>query len=332
MPPVTVALDAMGGDRAPAEIVAGAVAAARPGELEVVLVGREPAIRTALEGDPPPGVSIRHSDAAIDFDEEAASAVRAKPDASLVVAAAGVRDGWAQAAVSAGSTGAMLAASLFAMRRIPGVIRPGLATVLPGASGPITLIDSGANADCKPEMLVQFAHMGACFGEDVLGVREPRVGLLTIGEERGKGNELARDAQVLLAAEPDLRFIGNIEGRDLLGDRVDVVVTDGFTGNVALKTVEGTAREVFKLFRSAADSSWRARIGGLLLRPAVRTLGVHMDPETYGGGFLLGLQGIAVVAHGSSSRTAIANAVRMAADGVSHGVCTHVAARVGRTA
>jgi phosphate acyltransferase len=332
MPPVTVALDAMGGDRAPGEIVAGAVEAARPGALEVVLVGRERDIRAALHGDPPPGVSIRHSETAIDFDEEAASAVRSKPDASLVVAAAGVRDGWAQAAVSAGSTGAMLAASLFAMRRIPGVVRPGLATVLPGTAGPITLIDSGANADCKPEMLVQFAHMGACFAEDVLGVRNPRVGLLTIGEERGKGNELARDAQDLLAVEPDLRYIGNVEGRDLLGDRVDVVVTDGFTGNVALKTTEGTAREVFKLFRSAVDSSWRARAGGLLLRPAVRKLGVHMDPETYGGGFLLGLQGIAVVAHGSSSRTAIANAVRMAAEGVSHGVCAHVATRVGRTA
>ncbi len=332
MSAVTVALDAMGGDRAPEEIVAGAVDAVRPGVLDVVLVGRETAIRSALGGDPPAGISIRHTDGVIDFEEEPASAVRGKPDASLVITAAGVRDGWADAAVSAGSTGAMLAASLFAMRRIPGVVRPGLATCLPGRRGPITLIDAGANADCKPEMLVQFAHMGSCFAEDVLGIREPRVGLLTIGEEPGKGNELAREAQVLLTADPHVRFVGNVEGRDLIGDRAEVIVTDGFTGNVALKTAEGTAKEIFQLVRRAADSSSRARIGGLLLRPAVRELRVRMDPETYGGGFLLGLQGIAVVAHGSSSRRAIANALRMAAEGVSHDVCAHVAARVGRTA
>jgi glycerol-3-phosphate acyltransferase PlsX len=172
--------------------------------------------------------------------------------------------------------------------------------------------------------------MGACFAADVLGLGDPRCGLLSIGEEPGKGNQLAREAYELLVAEPGLRFIGNVEGRDLLGDKVDVVVTDGFTGNVALKTAEGTARQVLSLVREAATSGARAKLGGLLLRPAVRKVRRRMDPDTYGGAFLLGLAGISVVAHGSSSRQAIANACRMAAEGVRHDVCGHVAARVSR--
>ena len=332
MAAVTLALDAMGGDNAPAEICAGARAAAIPGELEIVLVGDEGLIRAALGGDPPPGITIRHTEIVIDASEEPAAAVRSKPEASIVVTCGAVRDGWAQAAVSAGSTGAMLTASLFAMRRISGVIRPGLAAVMPARNGPLTLLDVGATADGKPEMLVQFAHMGSCFAEDVLGVANPTCGLLTIGEEPGKGNQLAREAYELLEAEPGLRFRGNVEGRDVLADKVNVIVTDGFTGNVALKAAEGTAREVMTAVRVAAMSSVRGRLGGFLLRPAVRGVRTRMDPETYGGAFLLGLAGIAVVAHGSSSRIAIANACRLAAEGIRHDVCAHVAARVGRSA
>jgi glycerol-3-phosphate acyltransferase PlsX len=330
MPAVTVALDAMGGDRAPAEICAGAVAAATPGVLEIILVGDEEVILRSLGGQLPAGVTMRHAPEVIEFDEEPAAAVRAKPGSSIVRCAAAVREGDAQAAVSAGHTGAFLAASLFAMRRIPGVIRPGLASVIPSAGGPLTLIDSGANPDCKPEMLVQFAHMGLCFAEDVLGIREPTCGLLTIGEEPGKGNALAKEAFELLAADQGLRFAGNVEGRDLLTDRVNVIVTDGFTGNVALKTAEGTARAISGQIRAAARSSPVSAIGGLLMRRALSGVRTRNDPETYGGAFLLGLAGISVVGHGSSSRVAVANACRMAAEGVRHDICGHVAARLGR--
>jgi phosphate acyltransferase len=327
---VSIALDAMGGDRAPDEICAGALAAVIPGEIEIVLVGDGDVIHMALHGALPPGLTIRHAPDQIAFDEEPAAAVRSKPDASIVVTAGAVRQGWAQAAVSAGSTGAFLAASTLSMRRIPGVLRPALAAVIPSHGGPLTLIDAGANVDPRPEMLVQFAHMGACFAEDVLGVVSPRVGLLSIGEEPGKGNALTKEAHELLAAEPGIDFAGNVEGRDLLLDKVQVVVTDGFTGNVALKTAEGTAREIFRLIRTAAAANPFTMAGGLLLRGGVRDLRVRMDPETYGGAFLLGLTGISVAAHGSSSRVAIANACRMAAEGVRHDVCGHVAGRVGR--
>ena len=189
---VTIALDAMGGDRAPSEICMGARDAVVPGRLEIVLVGDAPTVRAEYGGELPAGVTLRHAPEQIAFNEEPAGAVRSKPESSIVVAASAVREGWAHAAVSAGSTGALLAASTFSMRRIPGVLRPGLAAVLPAVGGPITLIDAGANVDPRPEMLVQFAHMGACFAEDVLGCKAPRVGLLSIGEEPGKGNQLTK--------------------------------------------------------------------------------------------------------------------------------------------
>jgi glycerol-3-phosphate acyltransferase PlsX len=327
---VTVALDAMGGDHGVGELTAGAAAAARPGELEIVLVGDERSLLAALGGDLPPGLSIRHAADVIAADEEPAAAVRSRPESSIVIAAQAVADGDAQAAVSAGSTGAMLAASLLRMRRLPGVIRPCIAAVLPGAHGPVTLVDAGATADCRPEQLVQFAHMGTTLAEDVLDVRAPTCGLLTIGEEPGKGNLLAREAFDLLTAADGLRFRGNVEGRDLFGGAVDVIVTDGFTGNVALKTAEGTARYVLASVREAAMTSLRSRLGGLLVAPAVRGVRKRMDPETYGGAYLLGLQGVSVIAHGSSSRVAIANACRYAAAGVRHDVAAHVAARIGR--
>jgi phosphate acyltransferase len=329
---VTIALDAMGGDRAPSEICLGALDAAVPGQLEIVLVGDTPLILAEYGGTLPRGVTIRHAPEQIAFDEEPLAAVRAKPESSLVVTAGAVREGWAQAAVSAGSTGALMAASTFSMRRITGVHRPGLAAVIPALGGPLTLIDCGANIDPRPEMLVQFAHMGACFAEDVLGRRAPRVGLLSIGEEPGKGNQLTKEVFELLAAEAGLDFAGNIEGRDMLVNKVQVVVTDAFTGNVALKTAEGTAIEIFKLIKATAKRNPLTMAGGLLLRRGMRDLRTRLDHETYGGAFLLGLQGIAVAAHGSSSRVAIANACRMAAEGVRHDVCGHVAARVGREA
>jgi glycerol-3-phosphate acyltransferase PlsX len=213
----------------------------------------------------------------------------------------------------------MLAASLLHVRRLPGVHRPGIAVMIPTNNGPSVLIDAGANADARPEHLVQFAHMGAVFAEEVLDVRSPRIGLLSIGEEPEKGNQLTLEAHDLLASS-GLAFHGNVEGRTLLEGEVDVVVTDGFTGNVALKTLEGTIRSVMGALRREIASSKRGKLGGLLIRPAARGLRSSLDPETHGGAYLLGLRGLVVIAHGSSSARAIANAIRLAARGVDHNI------------
>jgi glycerol-3-phosphate acyltransferase PlsX len=261
------------------------------------------------------------------MDDHAVEAVRAKLDSSLVRAVRAVADGEADAVVSAGNTGAMLAASLLHIRRLPGVHRPGIAIVIPTKRGRSVLIDAGANADARPEHLVQFAHMGAVFAEEILGVARPSVRLLSIGEEPEKGNQLTLDAHELLAGA-DLRFEGNTEGRTLLEGEADVVVADGFTGNVALKTLEGTVKSLLDALRSELGSSVRGRLGGALVRPAARALRARLDPETYGGGYLLGLNGLVVVAHGSSTRVAIANAVRHAARGVEHGVVERLRERI----
>jgi len=313
-----VAIDALGGDHAPTEVVAGAVDAAGNG-IEPVLFG--------TPGLDPQGLELVPCTEVVPMDAKPAEVVRAKPDSTLVRAVRAVGDGDASAVVSAGNTGAMLAASLIHVRRLPGVSRPGIAIVIPGRLGPTVLVDAGANADARPDQLVQFAHMGAVFAEEILDVREPVVRLLSIGEEPEKGNQLTLEAHALLA-QADLRFEGNAEGRGLLDGDADVVVCDGFTGNVALKTLEGTIRGVLEALRSEIRQSTRGRLGGLLIRPAARALRARLDPETYGGGYLLGLRGLVVIAHGSSSRVAIANATRMAARGVEHGLVEHVAARL----
>lgn len=307
---IRVAVDALGGDRAPSEIVAGALDARAPG-IVPVLYG--PA------GLDTHGLEHVVSDGAVEMDDKPAEAVRAKPGSSLVRAVRAVGDGDAQAVVSAGNTGAMLAASLLHVRRLPGVLRPGIAVLLPTAAGPSVLIDAGANADARPEHLVQFAHMGAVFAEEILEVAEPRVRLLSIGEEPEKGNQLTLEAHALLAGA-GLRFEGNTEGRALLEGEADVVVCDGFTGNVALKTLEGTISSVLGALRHEIDASARGRLGGALIGPAARRVRARLDVDTHGGAYLLGLQGIVVIAHGASSRRATANAIRMAARGVEHDI------------
>src|SRR2546425_10232184 len=252
------------------------------------------------------------------MDEKPADAVRAKRDSSLVVTCRLVREGRADAAVSAGNTGAMLAAGLLEIRRLRGVNRPAIAVVLPTRRGPSVLIDSGANADGRPEHLRQFAHMGSVFAQEILGVLAPEVRLLSIGEEPEKGNQLTLEAHRLLVAENDLDFRGNTESRNLLEGAADVVVCDGFTGNVVLKALEGTISRVLGALREEITASRRAKLGGLLIRPAARRLRERLDPDTYGGAYLLGLRGLAVVAHGSSRRLAIANAIRLAARGGEH--------------
>jgi glycerol-3-phosphate acyltransferase PlsX len=265
----------------------------------------------------------------IEMDDHAVEAVRQKPDSSLVRAAKAVAEGEADVVVSAGSTGAMLAASLFHIRRLEGVHRPGIAVVLPARSGPSILIDAGANADARPEHLLQFAHMGAVFSREILGKDDPEIRLLSIGEEEEKGNQLTLEAHALLRTS-GLRFGGNTEGRTLLEGDADVVVCDGFTGNVALKALEGTIRTILTSLRGELESSVRGKLGGLLIRPGARRVRERLDPETYGGAYLLGLRGLVVIAHGSSSRVAIGNAIRLAARGVEHDVVARLRERLPR--
>ena len=317
-----IAVDAMGGDLGPDEIVAGALAARRDG-IEPVLFGA-----ASLD---PRGLEHHATSEVIGMDEKPAEVVRAKPDSSLVASVRAVAEGKADAVVSAGNTGAMLAAGLLELRRIQGVMRPAIAVPIPGRRGPSVLLDCGANADARPEHLVQFAAMGSVFAEEILDVADPEVRLLSIGEEREKGNQLTLEAHELLAAG-DLNFKGNTEGRDLLAGASDVVVTDGFTGNVALKLLEGTILTLLDALRTEITATATGKLGGLLIRPAARRLRHRLDPDTFGGAYLLGLRGLVVIAHGNSSRTAIANAVRLAARGVEHDVVGRLAARLpGRT-
>ena len=312
----------MGGDRGPEEIVAGALDA-RSDALTPILFG-PPGLETH-------GLELVEAADVIEMHEKPAEAVRSKPDSSLVAAVRAVAEGRADAAVSAGNTGAMLAAGLLELRRLPGVMRPAIAVPIPANNGPSVLIDAGANADARPEHLVQFATMGAVFAEEILGIENPVIRLLSIGEEPQKGNQLTLEAHELLAAS-DLNFAGNTEGRDLLAGAADVVVTDGFTGNVALKLLEGAIRTLLDSLREEIAATPTGKLGGLLIRPAARRLRKRLDPDTYGGAYLLGLRGLAVIAHGNSSRTAIANAVRLAARGVEHDVVGRLATRLPQRA
>jgi glycerol-3-phosphate acyltransferase PlsX len=316
---VRVAVDAMGGDGAPEEIVAGALEASSP-EIAPVLFGPSGLDTHRLE-------LVEASDT-IEMHEKPVEAVRSKPQSSLVAACRAVGEGDAQAVVSAGNTGAMLAACLFEIRRLPEVDRPAIAAVIPARNGPTVLLDAGANADARPEHLLQFAEMGVIFAEEVLELSRPQVRLLSIGEEPEKGSQLVLEAHELLS-KSGLRFAGNVESRALLEGAGEVVVTDGFTGNVVLKLLEGTIRTLLDALRDEIYASTRGKVGGLLIRPAARHLRERLDPETYGGAHLLGLRGVVVIAHGNSSRRAIANAIRMAARGVDHRMVDRLSERLG---
>jgi len=315
---IRVAVDALGGDRAPDEIVAGALDAAGEG-IQPVLYGPH-----GLEAG---GLELVETTQEGGMREKPAEAVRAKPDSSLVRAVRAVADGEADVVVSAGNTGAMLAAGLLVLRRLPGVMRPAIAVPIPARRGASVLLDAGANADARPEHLLQFAHMGSIFAEEILDVANPDVRILSIGEEDEKGNQLVLDASALIR-ESTLNFHGNVESRDLLRGAADVVVADGFTGNVALKLMEGTIKELLDALREEITATTTGKLGGLLIRPAARRLRTRFDPDTYGGAYLLGLRGLAVIAHGNSSRVAIANAIRLAARGVEHRVVERLAERL----
>ena len=301
-----VAVDALGGDKAPAEIVAGAKQAAAEG-IPVLLVG--PADLQDI-GELPLHVATEF----IDMHEDPASSVRNKKDSTLVVSAELVRDGKASAMISAGNTGATMASALLRMGRIKGVKRPAIATPIPvPGSTPTVMLDAGANAEVEPEWMTQFAVMGSVYANARYGIERPRVGLLSIGEEPGKGDTLRKKSFELLSAMSDINFIGNVEGRDIMTPDVDVVVTDGFTGNVALKTLEGTMRTIVKeLFASIGQPQYKEHADALM--PALLDLYSKFDPDSTGGAILLGVDGVCIISHGSSSARAMLNGIKVAKD------------------
>ena len=304
-----LAVDALGGDNAPREVVAGALAAARrlPAD-HLFLVGVPGEIETFVGGDLPPNVSVRASEGPIGMDEEPASALKARPDASVAVAARMVRAGEADALFSAGNTGATVAAALLRVGRLEGCRRPAIATVLPFRR-PVLLLDAGATTVCRPQDLLNFAILGGVFAERYFELGEgARVGLINVGEEPGKGTDLAREAHGLIAAS-GLRFVGNVEGRDVGNGVADVLVTDGFTGNVVLKTAEGVAREVLGMVRSAVTGSLVGKLAGAVLKPRLAAVRAGVDPENYGGSFLLGVRGPVVIGHGNSMARGVENAL-----------------------
>jgi len=318
---ITVAVDAGGADLGPREVAAGAALAAGNG-IEILLFGPAGEI-----GDVAPGVEVIDAPVSIAKAPDPAFAVRTKPEASIVQAARAVAEGRAQALVSGGSTGSALAAALFNLRRDRGIYRPALALPLPlPGSSPVLLLDVGANVSCRPEHMIQFAHMGSAFAQAVMGRPSPRVALLSNGEEPAKGTPdlVSVHEQLAGAAGAGLNFIGNIEGTRLPDGVADVVVMDGFTGNITLKLAEGVSARTLRAIKEAAMGSWRSRLGGLLLAPAVRALRAEIDPEDQGGAYLLGLRRLGVIAHGRFSRRGFARAIEVAARGVQEDV-------IGRT-
>ncbi|KYH32490.1 phosphate acyltransferase PlsX [Neomoorella mulderi] len=315
-----IAIDAMGGDHAPGEIVRGAVAAAREKIAGIILVGDKRRLEAELKPlHPPASLEIVHTEQVVEMDEQPALALRRKREASIIVATRLVKEGRAAAVVSAGSTGAQMAAALLILGRSGKIQRPAIATIIPTLKGPKLLLDAGANVDCRPEHLYEFALMGNLYAARVMGIREPRVGLLNIGTEACKGNEQTLGAYNLLKGSP-LNFTGNIEGRDILAGDTDVIVCDGFVGNVLLKFGEGMAQALFTMIGREIKNSFRARLGAALVLPALRGLKKQVDYTEYGGAPLLGVQGISIICHGSSNARAIKNAIKVAVRCVEQGL------------
>lgn len=316
-----IAIDAMGGDHAPREIVRGAVQAARElgGISRLTLVGDEPAVRRELEavGGCPPNTDVRHAAEVIGMHETPAQAVRRKKDSSICRCVDLVKAGEADAVVSAGNTGAFMVAATLKLRVLDGIERPAIAAVMPTQNRPFVLIDAGANTDCTPAMLLQFALMGSVYSRVILSQGSPVVGLLSIGGEETKGNETTKEAFGLLKAS-GLNFRGNVEGHDLFKGETDVVTCDGFVGNVVLKTSESTARAIAHWMRLEFTRNPLRIAGALLMKGALKSMKRRMDPEMYGGAPLLGVNGVCIKAHGSSSRKAIFHAIRVAAESVHH--------------
>lgn len=321
-----VALDAMGGDRAPEELVHGGLWAARELGVPVCLVGDGPRLEELLRGESrPEGLTIEHAPETVAMEDHPAEAVRRKRQSSIVVGARLVASGAACALVSAGNTGAAMAASLFHIGRISGVERPAIAIPLPTRTGFCLVLDAGANAEVRPEHLLQFARMGRIYAQEVYGIREPRVGLLNVGEEPTKGTRVVQEAHGLLSAAEGLGFVGNVEGKDVPHGVADVVVCDGFVGNIVLKLAEGVSSALFDILRRDVFTGWRGAVAGLLLRPALKAVKARLDYAEYGGAPLLGVRGVSIIAHGRSDRRAIFNAIRAAAEAVERDVPARIA-------
>lgn len=307
-----IAVDAMGGDFAPEEIIKGTLMSAKTSpDVQLILVGRKERIEPFLAGALPKNVSIFKASEVIEMDEHPANAVRKKKDSSIVVATRLVKQGEADAVVSAGSTGAQMAAALLGLGRIKGIERPAIVTILPTSEGGKLILDVGANMDATPAQLCQYALMGSIYATKILGIPNPRVGLLNVGSEEGKGNELTQKAYPLLKEAP-INFIGNVEGRDVPYGRADVVVCDGFAGNILLKTAEGLAGVLFDQIKEKITSNMVRKLGALAIKPGLKEIARMMDYAEYGGAPLLGVNGISIICHGSSKSKAILNAIRVA--------------------
>ncbi|MGE5189271.1 MAG: phosphate acyltransferase PlsX [Gemmatimonadota bacterium] len=316
-----IAVDAMGGDHAPGEVVRGAVRAAWEFDLSIVLVGREDAVGPELvAAGPPPGkVELVHAADVIEMDEAPGVAFRKKKESSIRVGLGLVADGRATSFMSAGNSGAVMAGALLVLRKIRGIDRPAITATIPTPTGPIVLIDAGANVDCKPSHLFQFGIMGEAYARKMLGIKRPRVGLVSIGEEESKGTDLTRDTAALFRKTP-VQFVGNVEGRDFFADKADVFVCDGFVGNVALKTMEGMATALGHFLKDEILKSWSARLGVAFAGGAIRRVRRKLDYAEYGGAPLLGVRGGVVICHGSSDARAVMNGIRMAASLARYGV------------
>ena len=327
-----IAVDVMGTDYGPQELGLGAVQAVRAYNCEVVLVGDSEIIKKLLaeyNAADERKITVHHSSEVIHMDEHPGIAVKTKKDASIVVATKLLRDKECDALVSSGSTGAAVAAALFGLGRIRGIERPAIATPIPSLTGTTVVLDSGAKVDAKPEHMVQSAIMGSVYAELMLKIKNPRVGLLNIGEEETKGNEQALATYPLLKAEEHINFVGNVEGRDINKGTVDVVVCDGFVGNVVLKFAEGLASAIMKLMKDAIlNGGILAKLGGLLIKPAMKGLAKRLDPAEYGGALLLGVKAPFIICHGSSKAKAIKNAIGVAIDFAERDVVEHIAGNI----
>jgi len=341
-----IAIDAMGGDHAPEEIVKGAVWAALDYGVAIELVGKEDEIKAELDKIQKNGIKsmrggyfkhnikvdtskldikITHADEVIEMGEAVGQAIRKKKKSSIVLSVDAVAQGSSDAVVAAGSTGAAMASSLFGLGRLKGIERPAICVTLPSMKHPFVLLDAGANSSCSPDMLCQFAIMGATFVKNVFGRPNPSVGILNIGEEAGKGNELVQSAYKILQEKEGINFIGNVEGKEIFHGTCDVIVCDGFVGNVALKIIEGSSLMLFEMIREEFNSNIISKVIGLLAKPFMKRIYKRINYEEFGGALLLGVKGITVIAHGRSTAYAIKNAVRVAKEAVETGVNKKIA-------
>jgi glycerol-3-phosphate acyltransferase PlsX len=330
---IKIAIDGMGSDHAPQSEVEGAIQAAKAYDVHLILIGKEEVLAPLLAQGGGKGlpIEIRNASQVVTMDEPPAVAFRKKRDSSIRVAADLVREGVASGLVSAGNTGAVMTISKMVLGVLPGVDRPALATILPTLTGHAVLLDVGANVGCKPHHLVQFAVMGHLFSKKIVGISSPRVGLMSIGEEESKGNDLTKEVHKALK-EINLNFIGNVEGRDIYNGRADVIVCDGFTGNVALKTSEGLIEAVLKLLKDELSRNLQAKLGALLSQRSFKRLKKRLDYSEYGGAPLIGLRGVSIICHGRSSANAIKNAVRVAKEFVENHVNAKLEAELGQLA